>query len=378
MSATFLSHILQIKQHVEHSHLCLPHHRALRIIFLAQTLVGLSCVVCPVHPCKVSANRRHYKIKSATIALLFAEIILFLHAEADEMKIYYYHTQDAEHIISEWKRGRYPSHLLYGATCFAENGIDIVMHKHHQASNRIVRMFRVAWQVMRCRESYDVLYGTSHRGLELLIMLRALGIYNHSICLWHHQPITKAKGWLREHVARLYYRGIDQMFMFSDTIVEISKLSVKARPERMHVIHWGADIDYYDRFMREHPSERSGFISSGMERRDMPTLISAFNNTGLPLRIFSIKSYLGNDYEKIIGAIHRRENITVTFNNRLMIDELTAEVNHSACVVICCQPTITPWDLPQWSRLLRSDCPLYAHVTRRCPLTLRKKGVDYS
>lgn len=313
--------------------------------------------------------------------MLFAEIILFLHAEADEMKIYYYHTQDAEYIISEWKRGRYPSHLLYGATCFAENGIDVVMHKHHQTSNRIVRMFRVAWQVMRCRESYDVLYGTSHRGLELLIMLRALGIYHHPICLWHHQPITKAKGWLREHVARLYYRGIDQMFMFSDAIVEISKLSVKARPERMHVVHWGADIDYYDRFMREHPSERSGFVSSGMERRDMPTLIAAFNNTGFPLRIFSIKSYLGNDYEKIIGAIHRRENITVTFNNRLMIDELTAEVNRAACVVICCQPTNYTVGLTTVVEALALGLPIICSRNPQMPLDIEKEGcgllVDY-
>ena len=301
--------------------------------------------------------------------------------QKSEMKIYYYHTQDAEHIISEWKRGRYPSHLLYGVTCFAENGIDVVMHQHHQENNRLLRMLRVAWQVMRCREHYDVLYGTSHRGLELLIMLRALGIYRHPICIWHHQPIVKASGWLRERVARLYYRGIDQMFMFSDTIMEMSKQSVKARPERMHMVHWGADIDYYDRFISEHPTERSGFVSSGMERRDMPTLISAFNNTSLPLRIFSIRSYLGNDYEKIIGAIERRENIAVTFNDRLMIDELTTEVNRSACVVICCQPTNYTTGLTTVVEALALGVPIICTRNPQMPMDIEAEGcgilVDY-
>lgn len=297
------------------------------------------------------------------------------------MKIYYYHTQDAEHIISEWKRGRYPSHLLYGATCFAENSIDIVMHRHRQEPNRLRRMLRVAWQVMRCREAYDVLYGTSHRGLELLIMLRAIGIYRHPICIWHHQPVVKSSSWLREHVARRYYRGIDQMFMFSDAIVKMSKQSVKAREERMHVVHWGADIDYYDRFISEHPAVRSGFISSGMERRDMPTLISAFNKTGLPLRIFSIKSYLGNDYEKIIGSIERRENIAVTFNDRLMIDELTAEVNRAACVVICCQPTNYTVGLTTVVEALALGLPIICSRNPQMPVDIEKEQcgliVDY-
>ncbi|MDD7317732.1 MAG: glycosyltransferase [Prevotella sp.] len=297
------------------------------------------------------------------------------------MRIYYYHTQDAEHIISEWERGRYPSHLLYGATCFEANGIEIVMHKHRQEHNRLRRMVRVAWQVMRCRERYDVLYGSSHRGLELLIMLRALGIYRHPICIWHHQPITKSRHRLREWVSRLYYRGIDHMFMFSETIAKMSEHSAKCRPERVSVAHWGADIDYYDRFMREHRELRSGFISSGMERRDMPTLIEAFNNTALPLRIFSITNYLGNDYEKIISSIPRRENITVTFNNRLMINELTAEVNRSACVVICCQPTNYTVGLTTVVEALALGLPIICSRNPQMPMNIEAEGcgllVDY-
>ncbi|RRD02515.1 glycosyltransferase family 4 protein [Prevotella sp. OH937_COT-195] len=297
------------------------------------------------------------------------------------MKIYYYHTQDAEHIINEWKRGRYPSHLLYGATFFEENGIDVVMHKHRQENNRLRRMLRVAWQVMRRKERYDVLYGSSHRGLELLIMLRALGIYSHPICIWHHQPVKKARGWLRECVSRIYYRGIDRMLMFSDTIAEMSGRAAKCRPERIRVVHWGADLDYYDRFMREHRETRRDFVSSGMERRDMPTLISAFNNTGLPLRIFSIKSYLGNDYEKIIGNMECRENIEVTFNNRLMIDELTAEVNRAACVTICCLPTNYTVGLTTVVEALALGIPIICSRNPQLPMNIEAEGcgllIDY-
>ena len=46
-------------------------------------------------------------------------------------------------------------------------------------------------EILCCKEPYEVLYGTSFRGLELIILLRALGFYRKPIVIWHHTALKK-------------------------------------------------------------------------------------------------------------------------------------------------------------------------------------------
>ena len=67
--------------------------------------------------------------------------------------------------------------------------------------------------------------------------------------------------------------------------------SQKADPTRMSMVHWGADLAFYDSL--PHSPERKGFISTGKELRDYKTLTEAFNNTGLPLTLYTQKEQKG-------------------------------------------------------------------------------------
>lgn len=129
------------------------------------------------------------------------------------MTVYFYHTQDLNYIYREWEAGRFPGHLLYGATHLPDEGIGVVMHKHSKADgSRLVSALRNAAKVIFCKEKFDAVYATKYNGLELLIFLRALGLYHKPIILWHHQPVVVSKGWLKNMVSRLFYKGIDHMF----------------------------------------------------------------------------------------------------------------------------------------------------------------------
>lgn len=292
------------------------------------------------------------------------------------MKIYYYNQQDAQYMWREWQRGLFPGHLLYGATHFRDHGIEMVMNRHCDTSRRWLLSLNTLWQVLTCREHYDVLYGNAFRGLELLIFLRALGLYRKPIVVWHHQPVKKAHNPLREMVARLFYRGIDRMFFFSDKLIADSLLSCKARRERMYVAHWGADLAYYDTLAGEEgaQSRTSTFITTGKELRDMPTLVKAFSRTTARLDIYVSRSYLGDDYEDVFSHLQLTPNIRLEYIQGMAFREMSRKVNRAGCVVICCQRSNYTVGLTTVVEALALGLPIICTRNEQMPMDIEREG----
>lgn len=291
------------------------------------------------------------------------------------MRIYYYHTQDIQRIWQQWHDREFPGHLLYGATHFSNHGIDMILHRYHPTTVHWKLTLYNTWRILTCRESYDVLYATSFRGIEIIIFLRALGLYRHPVVIWHHQPIVKATNWLRERLARLFYRGIDQMFFFSEKLVNDSLKSEKARPERMHIAHWGPDLDFYDHVMHEAGEvNRKGFISTGKECRDYATLVRAFNRTGAPLELY-LKHSNGNiDYDCQLKDVKMSENIHASYPDGLMPGELARRVNLAACEVICCLPTNYTVGLTTVAEALAMRLPILCTRNPQMPIDIEREG----
>lgn len=292
------------------------------------------------------------------------------------MKVYFYHTQDLQRIDKSWKAGQFPGHFLYGATHLERHGIDVVMHKHKNIQSRAHLMLYVAWRVFTCRQHIDAIYATHWDGLELIIFLRALHLYRHPIILWHHQPIVKADSSLREMLAQVFYRGIDHMFFFSEALIQESLKSSKAREQRMQVVHWGADLDYYDRIMQEYPvAEHKGFISTGKEKRDMPTLIRAFSATGHPLDIYIAYKACGDNYLEILGDLRPSANIRIQFIKGLIPHELAQKVWAAKFVAICCQETNYTVGLTTLVEALALGLPVISTRNHTFPFDIEREGV---
>ena len=131
------------------------------------------------------------------------------------LTIYFYHTRLTRESYEEWKEYKFPGHILYGLP-------------------------------LLCKEKYDVLYATSFRGIEPVIFLRALGLYRKPIVIWHHTAVvTNPKPW-REQISRLFYKGIDQMFLFSRKLIQDSQKTRKAPSHKLKLIHWGPDLPFYE------------------------------------------------------------------------------------------------------------------------------------
>lgn len=355
------------------------------------------------------------------------------------MQVYFYHTQDIQYCLRRMQDGEFPSHFLYGACHLGDCGIDVVWHRSpRRQMSRLANAVRTAWQVMACRKRIDAVYATHYKGLELLIMLRALGLFGKPIVVWHHQPVITPHNVLREWGGRLFYRGMDRMIFFSRKLVNDSLRSPKARKERLILGHWGADLDFYDRVSaqrahggvsadddmpacqdkdvcshrqdtpsvaqdmasttRDMPSAahdncpaahgctcgRTGFIATGKEMRDQHTLIEAFNRTGRALRLFigiNPDPNVPNPNLEAVNNCRPAGNIEVVKVCGLLPYEIALEVDRAACVAICCKPTRYTAGLTTLVEALALGLPVICSRNAQMPVDIEAEGcgiaVDY-
>lgn len=253
------------------------------------------------------------------------------------LTIYFYHTRLTRESYEEWKEYKFPGHILYGLPLLENYGIHSVMHKCKYFSGRLKLMFYATKEILFCKEKYDVLYATSFRGIEPVIFLRALGLYRKPIVIWHHTAVvTNPKPW-REQISRLFYKGIDQMFLFSRKLIQDSQKTRKAPSHKLKLIHWGLDLPFYDHLLAEVPDRKpEGFISTGKENRDVDTLLQSFSATNEELDLYIAVSCGNINYKKILDRYSVPDSIRIHYTDGVIPYELGKLVARKSCIVICC------------------------------------------
>ena len=298
------------------------------------------------------------------------------------MKVYFYHTQNIQYCLSKMQQGEFPSHFLYGACHLSSSGIDVVYHRSpSKEMSRLKTALYTAWQVLSCREHIDAVYATHYKGLELLILLRAIGIFRKPIVVWHHQPIVTPKSKLREWGGRLFYRGMDRLIFFSQKLVDDSLHSPKANPKRMVVGHWGADLDFYDRMRNQEKDDRFVFIATGKEQRDQHTLIEAFNRTGLPLKLYigiNPDPTVPNPNLDAVRSYKPAANIDVREICGLLPYEIALDVAKAQCVAICCKHTRYTAGLTTVVEALALGLPMVCSRNPQIPIDFDREGCGIS
>ena len=119
------------------------------------------------------------------------------------MNVYYYHLGDIPKFLEAYHAGKMPSHLLYGALQLPKHGIHVIFHQAPYNPCRWKQSLRTAWEVLRQYPHFDALYVPQFRGMELIIYLRALGLFRKPVVVWHHTPIVRSANPVREILALL-------------------------------------------------------------------------------------------------------------------------------------------------------------------------------
>lgn len=257
------------------------------------------------------------------------------------MNVYFYHTRLTTESYEAWKRGLFPGHILYGQPELEKYGMKFVMHPYRHFPSRLRLMLYVLRTVWSRRRDFEAIYATSFRGLELVVFLHALGLLRQPIYTWHHTAVRRAANPLRELMSRFFYRGLDGMFFFCQRHVDESLCISKAPASKLHLVHWGPDLAFYDLLRREHPPVPMSlprFISSGKENRDMPTLLRAFACTVHHLDVYIAEECGGINYRRVIESQPPSiyNNIEVHFTEGVIPHRLAQIVAGCTCVVIPC------------------------------------------
>lgn len=252
-------------------------------------------------------------------------------------KVYYYHLVPVTKCYQLWKIGQYPGHLLYGLTHLHKYGLDTIYDDipFNPFKSRIRLMLYMLRRILFSKEEYDVVYAITFRGLELLIFLRALGLFKKPIAVWHHTAIIVPTNKLKRILSAFFYRGIDKMFFFSDELMERSLSTGKVKRENATVVHWGPDIEYYS-MHSDKIRNNIKFISTGAEHRDFITLLKAFNDSKVSAEcnLYIRESQRKSIYMNWDGA-GLSSNIQLNFGN-WSSNECAHFVNEANVVVICC------------------------------------------
>ncbi len=255
------------------------------------------------------------------------------------MRVYFYHMVDVKSYYEGWKKSAVPGHLLYGLTHLHRYGVECIYHTFpfNPYLHKWKLMFYNLWKIIFSAQRYEAVYAVTHTGLELLIFLRALGLFRKPIVIWHHTAVIVPKGFIRRLGSSLFYKGIDKMFFFSDKLLQDSLKTGKVKKENAFVVCWGADLEFYDHLITKRKTETC-FISTGRENRDFVTLIKAFNSVDEECDIYTTR-FGGrvNDYEEWIRAEVGGLKSNVRFH---IVDathlEMAEKVNNAFAVLICC------------------------------------------
>lgn len=283
-------------------------------------------------------------------------------------------------ILRRIQDGEFPPHFLYGAAKLGKYGVGVAWHMSRLGLPRWRMMLRNSWRILRCREPFDAIYATHYRGIEPIVMLRALGLYRKPVIVWHHQPVVTPEQRWREALGRIFYRGFDRMIFFSRQLIATSLRSPKARPERVVEGHWGGCLEFYDRIAAQARAEGSphGFISTGKELRDMPTLVEAFGRTGEPLKLVSARQVGSIDYEKVFAGLDVKPNISVDLTGQLTPFDTARLVARAACVVICCQKSKYTVGLTTLVEALALGKPIITTRNETFPIDVEKEHCGIS
>lgn len=253
------------------------------------------------------------------------------------MKVFFYHIAPVSEYFTLWKKGCFPGHLLYGMTHLEPVGIDCRYYgdDFNYSMPRIKLMFYNLWHLL-FKQKFDLLYAVSHRGLELIIFLRALGLYHKPIVIWHHAAVIHPTNFFRRQMSKFFYKGIDKMLFFSEELIQRSLSTGKVKKQDVVLVHWGADLRYYSYLEKQEMQINDiRFISTGIENRDFFTLVSAFNRVNAICDIYT-RPFWGRDYmAEVKNAMSINTNVHFKMVNK-SVPEMAQIVSLAYCVVICC------------------------------------------
>lgn len=120
------------------------------------------------------------------------------------------------------------------------------------------------------------------------------------------------------------------------------------------------------------------FISTGKERRDMPTLIEGAGRARVDIDIYLPDGNCGVDYHAVVGRLDVPENVRLHWSGGLLYGALAQTVAAAQCVCICCLRTDYTVGLTTLVEALALGLPVIVTENATFPFDVAAEGVGLS
>ena len=259
------------------------------------------------------------------------------------MKILFYQLNSKKPNLQSWKEGKYFGHPIFGATHFPQYGIDVEMSydKNPDFYKKVKKNFKIelrrylhSFKIAFSSKKYDLIYAPYPQGLEILILLRRLGLFRTPIAIFAHQTLRNPPNAIKRAFFRNFYKGVDILLFFSKTHYQESVDTGISDPAKMHTVSWGPDLDFYDKAIAEiNEDGQDYFVSTGKSKRDYKTVVDAFAQTESVFKLFVDDKVL----EQQLAV--DKENVQIIYQPVTTTSPyfLAAQLAKSIAVTICTQ-----------------------------------------
>ncbi len=300
------------------------------------------------------------------------------------MKILFYQLDSKYEKWQSWKLGKYFGHPLFGATHFDRYGIKVEMFKDSLKSladsvkktlHIDIRLFTHPIAILFGGRNYDAVYGPYPRGLGLLLVFRTLKLFNKPIVIYSHQGMPNPKNPLKRIGIRLAYAGVDRLLFFSQLHFDEALQSGLIAKKKMFKINWGPDMALYDNVIQEAKViSQDYFISSGKAKRDYDTLINAFSQTDIPLRLYVDDAKLESQLAGKNKNIDVRYLPVTSTSPHFIANELTKAI----AVTICSQKARGLIGLTNMYEAMALSKPVIITKNKAIDIDVDKEGIGIS
>lgn len=184
-----------------------------------------------------------------------------------------------------WEKREHPAHLLWGITELPKHNIEceiLPFSKYSflkRVSHRLLGDIDQQIRLIMMRRKDTIIYATSQNILNVLAIIRSIGLFHTPIVSIVRQPPNSSKTKL---AYLLFSRGTSRLICMSKSIQDFFVNKLNIPEEKAPLIDWGVDLDFFPL-----GNYRPKFIiSAGKMGRDYDTLCSAVAKIKVPTKIF--------------------------------------------------------------------------------------------
>jgi glycosyltransferase involved in cell wall biosynthesis len=209
------------------------------------------------------------------------------------MRVLFLNNCPTDLLWSEWLEKKSPGQHLWGINHLSEYDIyvDVLPYAKYELLQKISHKIKLLGdldQQLRTLPNlskYDAIYCGCQHDTLLLGLMKKLGLIRVPITIIvHHciKPIFRNK-----LLFNLFYSSNDKFICLNEIVREQLIDEFQISPEKVTMLEWGVDTDFYDLDADQNSPQESPFvISAGRTLRDFNTLVEAFADSPHHLKIF--------------------------------------------------------------------------------------------